>query len=130
MDMPHVDMKFLIHCLDVSHVTFVSWLTKWGIGSYLWNSLSFHVPNHAEAMVEENIVMADNTLQTEDLSNPLRHILGASDQFMIFPYPEYKGLGIKRVGRKWLLLIIIPNGLIVKLCFPSLQCLDMMVLRS
>lgn len=34
---------------DVSHITFVLQLTKWGIGSYLWNSLAFHIPSHLEA---------------------------------------------------------------------------------
>lgn len=75
--------------------------------------------------------MIDNTLHTWVVSNPMRYIFGTSDQFMILLYPEYKYLRTKRVeGNNDLLVIIIPNDLLIKLCSLLLQCLDMLIFRS
>ena len=50
--------------------------------------------------MEWNIEMADSTLQTGDLSNPVTFIFRGSYQFTILPYLENKGLGIKRVDKR------------------------------
>ena len=68
------------------------YLTKWGIGSYLWNSLALQISNPPRNKHPDP--------QTGCLSSPMRYILGTFDQFMILPNPEYKGLGIERVERK------------------------------
>lgn len=75
--MPHVDMECLIHYHDVSHITFALQLMKWGIGSYLWNSLAFHLPNHPEATTQIDwwngilIEKVDSALKTGILSSEM-----------------------------------------------------------